>query len=102
MAHIHVRLYEDNDGDIIKWLSEQENKTQAVKAAIRADIGGDVHQVDAPQVDAPEVTLVAIRATIEAALDQRMLCGAIAASGGSDDGPQGEDPELAAKLDSMF
>jgi len=89
MAYIHVRLNGTRDQDIIAWLDAQENKTYAVKAAIRAAIEDKPAAID----------LSAIRTVFEAVLDERLTGLALTKSAGP---PHGEDPELAGRLDAMF
>lgn len=94
MARLYVRLNEETDKDIIGWLDAQECKTAAVKAAIRAAMGGGHSEPASVDLD-----LGAIRCVFEAVLDER-LAGLTVATGGNNGGQ--EDKELAAKLDAMF
>lgn len=94
MARLHIRLNEEADKDIVAWLAEQADKSAAVKDAIRATIGGNVQEADGPAVD-----LCAIRAVLEAVLDERLSNLALAPGAAA---AQDEDQELASKLDAMF
>lgn len=86
MAHLHVKLQPGRDDDIIAWLEAQENKSAAVRAAIRRAM--------APPLDPAELKAV-VRAAVAEALRGKVVVG------GKVDGPE-EDPELAAALDSLF
>jgi hypothetical protein len=93
MARVDIRLSDESDQDIIAWLDAQDNKTVAVKRAIRTVI-------DDPSSEEPAtVDLSAIRAVFEAVLDERLSGLTLGIAGQS---PQGEDSEAAAKLDAMF
>jgi len=92
MALFQMRLNKGADGDIMAWLNGQDDKTAAVKAAIRQAMISE----PADQPAAPD--LGAIRAVIEAALDER-FAGAVL---GMAVGESVEDPALAGKLDAMF
>lgn len=93
MVRLDIRLSDENDQDIIAYLNAQDNKTAAVKRAIRTMIG------DSAGEEPAAVDLGAIRAVFEAVLDER-LAGLTLSTGGQS--RQEEDAEAAAKLDAMF
>jgi len=89
---LHIRLNETDDQDIIAWLDAQLDKTASVKAAIRSMMDGR------PATEHADVDLVAIRAVVEAVLDEKLSTITLgAATPGTE-----RDPELENKLDSMF
>ena len=89
--YLQVRLSEKKDADIIAWLEGQTNKSGAVRDTLRAAI-----------VPSPTLDIGAIRAVVEAALDERLSGLALVNGDCSVSEPEGEDPELAAALDGMF
>ncbi|MBN1813652.1 MAG: hypothetical protein JXA14_17565 [Anaerolineae bacterium] len=93
MTRLNMRLHDERDRDIVAWLDAQEDKTAAIKAAIRAAMSNG-HSQEPTAVD-----LGAIRAVLEAVLDERLSGLALEA-----DRPprKGEDSDVAAKLDAMF
>ena len=95
MARLHIRLHDRTDRDIIDWLDSQQDKTAAVKNAIRAALG------NIPGTEPAIVDLGAIRAVFEAVLDERLQ--SLVWVGGAEDPrcPANEDPELAARLDAL-
>jgi len=98
--YFKMRLGTD-DQDIAEWLDAQENKTQAVKDAIRAAMDS---ASSIPASGAVDLDLGAIRCVFEAVLDER-LAGLSLATGRNEGGSGGEfqeDRELASKLDAMF
>ena len=94
MAAFQMRLNCKKDADILRWLDEQENKTHAVKEALRTFIAGDASHSEPAHVD-----LCSIRAVFEAVLDERLRDLVFSDNGSS---PQSEDRDAAAKLDAMF
>jgi len=91
---LQVRLSQKNDADILEWLSQQANQSEAVRRALRAAISPN-----------PSPTLGAIRSVVEAALEQKLANLATvsnATAPTTDDKNFTEDPELGAALDSMF
>ncbi|MBD3373737.1 hypothetical protein GF406_01770 [candidate division KSB1 bacterium] len=94
MAQFRMRLHDQEDRDLIAWLDAQEDKTAAVKAAIRAAMDGGPGDTGAVELDA--ASLAAIRAVFEAVIVEH---GGIAAAPVE---AAGCDPELETKLDTMF
>ena len=97
MARLHIRLNDETDQDILAWLDAQNDKTAAVKTALRAMMAGG-----APQSEAAEMDLCAIRAVFETVLDERLGGLTVVGSDSGAGGPSEEDTELAAKLDDLF
>jgi hypothetical protein len=93
MTRLNMRLHDERDKDIIAWLDAQEDKTAAIKAAIRAAMGNDRPQ------EPTALDLSAIRVVFETVLDERLSGLALEAV---EQLPKGEDSEVAAKLDAMF
>jgi len=81
-------LDRERDGDIMAWLAEQRNQSQAIRDALRTAI--------APP---PALDIGAIRAAVEAALDERLIT---TTNNNNHSSEPGEDPDLAAALDRMF
>lgn len=89
-----IKLNAEKEAARIEWLEGQESYTDAIRVLIDQAIGGN-----APLAGGPVMDLAAIRAVIDAALDQH-LAGVSLASGNVE--AQGEDQELVAKLDALF
>ena len=87
-----MRLNENDDRDIVEWLQVQDDKTLAVKQAIRLAMR------DTPQRGDPELDLLAIRQVIEAVLSEWLQHVAIGALPLQQQG----DPELDRKRDALF
>jgi len=81
-------LDEEKDKDIVAWLTKQRNQSQAIRDALRTAI--------APP---PALDIGAIRAAVEAALDERLIT---TTNNNNHSSEPGEDPDLAAALDRMF
>ena len=95
MGKLQIRLHDQEDGDIIEWLDAQENKTAAVKAAIRAAMGtGSGTVEDAPPA---QIDLGAIRAVVDAALVEALTGLTL---GGQAD--PGTDSQTEQDLKAMF
>lgn len=82
-------LDKEEDRDIVAWLAERRNQSQAIRDALRAAI--------APP---SALDIGAIRAAVEAALDERLA--GLTLTNGNPPEPTAEDPELGAALDDMF
>jgi hypothetical protein len=94
MVKVTAVFDEERDADIITWLNEQRNRSEAIRNAIRVAI--------APP---PALDISAIRAVVEAALDEKLAGPALVSGSGlgiKPADPPAEDPELAATLDGMF
>jgi Arc/MetJ-type ribon-helix-helix transcriptional regulator len=87
---ITFSLDEREDQDIIAWLSQQENRSGYIRAAIRRD--RDRHQSTSGGLNADQ-----LRHILREELAQVTVGGDNGAAPGGD-----EDPELAARLDEMF
>ena len=86
-------LDKEKDEDIIAWLEGQRNRSKAIRDALRAAI--------APP---PALDISAVRAVVEAALDEKLASLALVMGNGreANSADQPEDPELAATLDGLF
>ena len=94
MVKVTVVFDKERDADIIAWLEEQRNRSEAIRTAIRDSLSSS-----------PVLDIGAIRAVVEAALDDRLSGLALVngdESANEPADPPGEDPELAAALDGMF
>ena len=78
----------ENDRDIVRWLERQENKSAAIREALRAHIANAVTLADVYQ----EVT--ELRRTIRN--------GVTVAGAGNDDAPAGEVDPLVAKAEAAL
>jgi hypothetical protein len=101
MASIHVRLRADKDDDIAAWYEAQDDKSTAVREAIRAAIDRDNGQGQEAAVKEavgrelarlPQVVTAAVREALE---DYQL-------SPADNKGPGSEDPELASRLDAQL
>lgn len=99
---IHVRLREGKDDDIAAWYNAQDDRSEAVRAAIRAAMrleNGDSQEAVVKEVVArelgrlPEIVAAAVR---EALAAYRLQPSTQVRE------PGAEDPELAARLDAQL
>lgn len=81
-----------SDAEVADWVLRQRNMSAAIIERLRAAI--------VPRD--PVVDLSAIRQIVEAALDTKLAGLALAAGPRNGDAPEGENPVLGARLDSMF
>jgi hypothetical protein len=87
----------DDDADILDWWEQQDNKSAAVRAAIRATMGVK------PAPAAEPVTVAALRQVIREELAQVELQAAHTDPGTADTTvTEDVDPAAAARLDAMF
>lgn len=96
----HMRVNEKTDRNILDWLSDQSDKTAAVKAALRIVIAGGLEDTSSIETADQVADLAAIRAVVETALEQHL--SRLSLASGLDDAALDDDPELMAKLDAMF
>ena len=85
MPRLNVDLNAEHDADVIRWLDEQPNKSEAVREAIRRMMNNDgdlAHVVR--QVLREELAKIAVGTPAE------------------DGEAQDADPQAAARLDQMF
>ena len=122
MGEIQARLRPRKDDAIAEWLEAQENKSAAIRRALRGHIrrqGGEREETVALIAEAvvgrmvramPEALETAVRTAVAAELDnlQEIVDSAVreALDGRElkvgDDQPGGEDPELAAQVDRQL
>jgi Arc/MetJ-type ribon-helix-helix transcriptional regulator len=86
MPRLNVDLNAEHDADVIRWLDEQPNKSEAVREAIRRMMNndGDLAHV--------------VRQVLREELAKVVVGQAPAAEGEAEDA----DPQAAALLDQMF
>lgn len=94
MSRVQVVLDESRDADILHWLDTQENKSGAIREAIRETI----QAVTRPQ--GPVVDLGAIRQVVREELKRVSVSRASNGAGSAQAGDV--DPEAGALLDEMF
>lgn len=122
MGEIQARLRPGKDDTIAAWLEAQENKSAAIRRALRGHIrreGGEREETVGLIAEAvvgrmvramPEALEAAVRAAVAAELDnlQEIVDSAVReALDGRElrvgaDQPAGEDPELAAQVDRQL
>ena len=98
--NIHVRLREEQEADIITWYEAQEDKSGAVREAIRAYMrlhNGDTQEAVVKAVVAGELARLP---DVVAAAVREALAGYRFSDAVPEAGPGDEDPELAARLDA--
>lgn len=100
--HVHVRLREGKDDDIRAWYQALDDKSEAVRDALRVYVrmeSLDPQQAGIQEVIAQEFARLpdVISAAVHEALSAHQLT--ISDSG---TGPIGEDPALAARLDEQL
>jgi hypothetical protein len=86
----------DDDADILDWWEQQDNKSAAVRAAIRATMGVK------PAPAAEPVTVAALRQVIREELAQVELQAAHTDPESDATATEDVDPAAAARLDAMF
>lgn len=85
---VSVVLDLEADRDILRWLDRQGNKSEAIRAAIRAHIGGGV-------------TLASVYQAVRD-LERRIEAGAVVVSGTGETDPGDDEPSEAARaLDAL-
>lgn len=100
--NIHVRLRDGRDDDIAAWYVAQDDKSEAVRAVIRSAIrleNGDAQEKLVREAVARELSClpdIVAGAVREALAAHRLVPAA------SESAPDGEDPELAARLDAQL
>lgn len=103
MAFIHVRLRDDKDNDIAAWYESQDDKSTAVRRAIRAYIG--LHDGGAQEAVVREAVgrqLAQLPDVVAAAVKEALESYQLTPSD-EDHGQSGtEDPELASRLDAQL
>jgi len=102
MEAIHVRLRPGRDDDLAAWYEAQEDRSQAVRDAIRAVMrlqNGDTQEAIVKEVVARELARLpdVVAATVREALAAYRL-----APSEMEHEPGAEDPELAARLDAQL
>lgn len=100
---MHVRLREGRDDDLITWYEAQEDKSDAVRSAIRAHIrlhNGDTQEAIVKAVVAGE--LARLPDVVAQAVRESLSGYRLADVGDHYQEPEGEDPELAARLDEQL
>ena len=100
-TEIRVRFYPGQDDDLIRWLEQFDDrpygvKSQAVKDALRRDIGAEPGR----PASLPVLDLSEIRAVVEAAVTQALARfeGQVSVSPSAS---PGEDEEVEALLDGL-
>ena len=89
-AHLKFIVDVKKDADILAWWQQQENKSAAVRAAIRAAL----------EPTPPPLTAADVRRAVRAELAQVEIA---AQPGETHDEPTEDvDPEAAARLDNLF
>jgi hypothetical protein len=89
---LQVRLREGEDDDIIAWLEQQQNKSQVIRECVRAAMVSGY---------SPEV--LRLRTIVAEAMREALADMAVTVQPGRQpDNGREEDPELAARLDSLF
>jgi hypothetical protein len=86
----------DDDADILDWWEQQDNKSAAVRAAIRATMGVK------PAPAAEPVTVAALRQVIREELAHIELQAAHTDPESDATATEDVDPAAAARLDAMF
>jgi hypothetical protein len=86
----------DDDADILDWWEQQDNKSAAVRAAIRATMGVK------PAPAAEPVTVAVLRQVIREELAQVELQAAHTDPESDATATEDVDPAAAARLDAMF
>jgi len=99
MASIHVRLRADKDDDIAAWYEAQDDKSTAVREAIRAAIDRDNGQESAVK-EAVGRELARLPQVVTAAVREALKGYQL--SPADNKGPGSEDPELASRLDAQL
>ena len=89
-------LDDKKNDDVIAWLNSHHNRSAIIRSAVIAAY----QAATSPQ--GPTIDLTAIRRVVEAALDTKLAGLSLAAVTPNSDAPEGEDPKLAALLDTMF
>jgi len=110
--YIHVRLRVGRDDDIAEWYQAQENKSGAVRKAIRVALrlqNGDTQEVIVREAVARELSRLpdVVAAAVRTALEEYNLTpctpnvqGGVLAT--STEPMSAEDPKLAARLDEQL
>ena len=101
--YIHVRLRDERDDDIAEWYGAQEDKSGAVRKAIRAAIrlqNGDTQEAVVREAVTRELSRLpdVVAAAVREALEGYNLTPAT----NMEPAPDGEDPDLAARLDEQL
>jgi hypothetical protein len=89
-------VYDERHADILDWWEQQDNKSAAVRAAIRATMGVK------PAPAAEPVTVAALRQVIREELAHIELQAAHTDSESDATATEDLDPAAAARLDAMF
>jgi hypothetical protein len=101
-VQLHIRLYPDQDDDLIRWLAQFDGqpygaKTQAIKEALRRGVGA----AEPPAPSTPPLDLSQLRQVVEAAVAQVLARFEVQVSGTTVAFPPGEDEETEDLLDSL-
>lgn len=92
-VYLHVRLKMGRDDDLMAWYLAQEDRSAAVREALRAYLQRE-NYADNPLRDLPGL----VTAAVQAALEGVQLAPAAPAP----DADPGEDAALAARLDEQL
>jgi hypothetical protein len=82
----------EEDADILAWWQQQENKSAAVRTAIRAAL----------EPEPPPLTVADVRRAVRAELAQVEIAAQPAEPGEETTITEDVDPEAAARLDNLF
>ena len=95
MLSYGFRLRRGEDDDLIAWIAEQPNKSEAIRESLRRGIAA------APPPAGDDHLL--LRTVVVEAVREALAVMAIAVQPDqSGNGREAEDPELAARLDNLF
>jgi hypothetical protein len=106
---VQVRLKTGDDDDLIDWVDKQLNASEAIRQSMRQTmesehlpVGKDFRAVVTEAVCAALADMAFLRAIVTEAVREALADATIAVQPGQPDNGHGEDPELAARLDSLF
>ena len=98
---IHVRLRDGHDDDIMAWYSAQDDKSEAVRTAIRTCIRSQNGESQEAAVrDAVTQALKSLPNVVASAVREALATYQLAPTPEREPGQ--EDPELAARLDAQL
>jgi hypothetical protein len=101
------------DDDVIAWLEQQADGGEAIREAVRRAIASEQRSADGDEetrlravvteaVCAALADMAFLRAIVTEAVREALADATIAVQPGQPDNGHQEDPELAARLDSLF
>ena len=101
MGFLHIRLREGRDDDIAAWYSAQDDKSEAVRKAIRAYIRSQNGESQEAAVrDAVTMALASLPVVVASAVREALANYQLAPTPEREPGQ--ENPELAARLDAKL